>query len=121
MKAQVVEEKPIPMALLKQKLEEKMKKEELNFRANKTLEYLQQATILDTKKAEELLKKIEALKIPRIKEDAIVKIVDLLPETPEKVRLILADATISKENIDKIAKTVSEYSKTPKKEKEEKK
>ena len=81
---------------------------ELNFRAQKTEEYLQQCPALDAEKAANLFKAMEALNLPRIKPENLVKFVDLLPQSPEEVKLLLQGSplTIAKENVQKIVDTV---------------
>ena len=108
----ILEEKPITMADVKDELSKiKKKKGELNYRANKTYDYLQEFTKLSQPKTAELIQKIYALKVPRLKEEHIVKIVDTLPKYPEEVKLLLSGytITISQESAKKIADTVKEY------------
>lgn len=84
---------------------------ELNFRAGKTQDYINDFAVLDKKKFSELKKKLEELEVPRLKEDHIVKIIDLLPGTTEEVKLLFQNSaiTINNDNIKKIAQTVSDY------------
>lgn len=97
------------MAEVKDDLSKIQKKtEELNFRANKTLDYLKEFSKKSLGKSKELYDAIEALNIPRLKEEHIVKIVDTLPKYPEEVKALLSGytLTISNENAKKIAETV---------------
>ena len=82
---------------------------ELNFRANKTEEYLQSSAEL--KDADTLYKKIAALDIPRLREQHIHKIVELLPATGQDMKVVLQGYTlnISQENMKKIAALVAEF------------
>ncbi len=84
---------------------------ELNFRAGKTEEYLNYFATLKAKEADELAQKIRDLEIPRLKEEHIIKIIDLLPDDIEEVKLTLQGypLTVTKENIKKIADVVSKY------------
>jgi len=110
----VIRETPITMAALKDLLKVvKKRDEELNFRAGKTEEYLNHFATLKTKDVKELMKKIADLGVPRLKEEHIVKIVDLLPDHQEEVRSTLQgySVTVTKENLKKIADVVSEYTK----------
>lgn len=107
-KPEILEEIPINMAELSKELEAiKKRDKELNFRAGKTEDYLQQIGI-DEKKSQELLGQLEKLKIPRLKDIHITKIVDLMPDDPEAVKTILSGytLTVSQENLKKIANTV---------------
>jgi DNA-directed RNA polymerase subunit F len=107
----IVSEAPVTMAKLKEDLEKvKARDGELNFRAGKTEEYLNQFVSIDSKKAEELMKKIEALNIPRLKNEHMIKITDLLPKTADELKTILQGYTVSvtKENMAKIVAVVNE-------------
>ena len=113
-KPQLLEEKPIMLSMLKEKLAEiKEREKELNFRSNKTDEYLSTLNILPAKKAKELAKKLADAEIPRLKEEYISKIVDLLPNTVNDVKLLfqVSILTLSADNIKKIVELVNEYAK----------
>lgn len=110
MATESISEKPIGISELKSELEKiKKRDKELNFRAARTEEYLQHFATL--KNPEELFKQIEALKIPRLKEQHIIKIIDILPKTVDEVKTILQGYTITlnNENIKKIADTVAKF------------
>ncbi|TKJ17897.1 hypothetical protein CEE44_05245 [Candidatus Woesearchaeota archaeon B3_Woes] len=111
-KPEIIQDTPISMAELKEEINKIKKKEgKLNFRAEKTEEYLNQFTILSSKKEQELKEKLEKLKIPRLKEEHIIKIVDLVPGSAEEVKGILQGytVTVTNENFKKIAECVKKY------------
>ena len=98
----ITNETPIPLVQLKEELKRiKERDQELNFRAAKTAEYLNFFAGLRAEQATELLKKIEALNISRLKPEHMVKIVDLLPSSIEELKNILSSytLTVSAENI----------------------
>jgi DNA-directed RNA polymerase subunit F len=106
---EIISEKPITMSELKQELEKiKKRDKELNFRATRTEEYLQHFETTD--KVEELFKKLESLKIPRLKAIHIIKIIDLMPQTVEELKVILQGypITVNNDNLKKIADVTSE-------------
>lgn len=106
----VLSEKPISMAELKEELEKiKKRDKELNFRANKTMEYLDQ--FVTVKKTEELAKKLAALDIPRLKEQHIGKIVDIMPTTMKDLKVVLQNyiLTVNNENMKKIVDTINKF------------
>lgn len=112
MKLNIIKETPLTMSEAKEELEKiKARGTELNFRAKKTEEYLQQEARLDLKKTKELLKKLEGLEIPRLKEQHICKLADILPTTPEDVKAVLQGyaITITSDNLKKIADTIAEF------------
>ena len=70
---EIMSETPVTMAKLSEELEKiKKRDKELNFRAAKTEEYLNQ--FVKAKKADELVEKINKLNIPRLREQQITKI-----------------------------------------------
>lgn len=110
MPAEIISETPLSMVELKKELENiKKRDKELNFRALRTEEYLQHFSTL--KNHEELAKKIEALKIPRLKDKHLIKIIDILPKTLEELKAILQGytLTVNNENLKKIVETVNKF------------
>lgn len=110
MTTEIISEKPISIGELKKELEKiKKRDKELNFRAARTEEYLQHFPTL--KNPEELFKKIEALKIPRLREKHIIKIIDILPKTTDELKAILQGytVTVNNENLKKIADTINKF------------
>jgi len=112
MKPEIIKEVPISMSELKTELG-KIKKEgeELNFRAERTEEYLNTFVELSAAKSTELRKKLTDSGIPRLKEEHIVKIMDTLPVTQEGVSNVLQGytVTITKDNLKKIAELVKDF------------
>ncbi len=95
-KPEILKEEPITMAEVKKALTDiKKRDEELNFRANKSEEYLNEFVTFSADEALELKKKLEALKISRLKNDQITKIIDLLPTTLDDIKVILSGYTLS--------------------------
>ncbi|MBI2662989.1 hypothetical protein HYX15_00455 [Candidatus Woesearchaeota archaeon] len=107
---EVVNEVPITMAQMKKKLEEiKKRDKELNFRAKKVEEYLDQFLTKD-KKQEDLRKKITDLNISRLRDRQITKILDLMPKDIESLKIIFSgdNVTIKQEDLEKILQAVKE-------------
>lgn len=99
---EILSETPISAYQLKEELAKvKQRDKELNFRANKTEEHL--ATI-GLKNADELFDKISKLNIPRLKEQHIRKIIDIMPATVKDLKVVMQGYTISlnNENMKKI-------------------
>ncbi len=106
----IINETPISMNELKKELEKiKKRDKELNFRATKTEEYLQQ--ISSSKKADELYEKLSKLNIPRLKEQHIRKIIDILPTTLRDLKVVLQGytLTVNNDNIKKIADAIIKF------------
>ena len=107
---QIVSETPMNMYQLKKGLEKIKKRDnELNFRANRTEEYLHQVAAL--KNSEELFEKIMKLNIPRLKEQHIHKIIDVAPTTVNDLKVVLQGYTITlnNESMKKIVDTLNEF------------
>ena len=106
----VVSEVPINMYQLKKELEKIRKRDsELNFRANRTEDYLQQVATI--KNADELFDKIMKLNVPRLKEQHVHKIIDIAPTTINDLKVVLQAYTITlnNESMKKIVDTVNEF------------
>jgi len=111
-KPKILKEVPITMSELKGELAKIRKRDdELNFRANKTDEYLNQFTLLSNAKAKELSNTLEKLNIPRLRDIHIAKIVDVLPLTVDDLKVVLQGytITINQENLKKIVKEVEKF------------
>lgn len=107
---QIILEVPMDIYQLKKELERIKKRDnELNFRANRTEEYLNQISSL--KKADELFDGLMKLNIPRLKEHHAHKIIDLAPTTANDLKVILQSypITISNEAMKKIVDTINEF------------
>ena len=72
---------------------------------------LESGEVIEVSKADELKKKLEGLKISRLKEIHIQKIIDILPTREEDVKVVLQgyNITLTKENYKKIADTVKAF------------
>ncbi len=108
--AQIISETPINAYRLKKELEKIKKRDnELNFRANKTEEYLNQMATL--KNSDELFDRIVKLNIPRLKEQHINKIIDVAPTTVNDLKVVVQGYTITLNNdsIKKIVDTINEF------------
>ncbi len=111
-KPEIIEKSPISMAKLKSELNAVAKRDkEPGFRATKTLEYINSFSTLSMTDFNTLKKEIEKLAIPRLKEEHIVKILDILPKTGNEVAVLLQGyaVTVSKENMKAIADVIAAH------------
>ncbi|MBW3012353.1 hypothetical protein KY311_04160 [Candidatus Woesearchaeota archaeon] len=111
-KPKILSQKPVTMSEVKSEIEAIKKRDtELNFRSQRTEEYLNVFAKLSKTKAEELRKKLDNLGVPRLGEDHIVKIIDTLPKNTDELKVILQGypLTITKDNTEKIVKAVQEF------------
>ena len=114
MNPEIISEKPVTMAEIKDRLDASKKEAELSFRAQKTHDYLVQNTLISKgKKAIEAVKKVTELEIPRLKDTHITKIVDTLPVSVEELKSVLNayPLTVTNDNLKKIVDTLDEFRK----------
>lgn len=110
--AEVLEKNPIGLVELKKELAAIKKRDgELNFRAQRTEEYVNELTKLNQKETAELLKKLRDLELPRLKEEHICKITDIVPQSEKQLKLILSGytLTVSNDNLKKIMGVLNDY------------
>ena len=108
----VIEEKPVSMAELKEFLDSKKKeKKELNFRENKSLEYINSFVKLKKDKALELKKELESLDVIRLREKHIIKLIDLVPTEIDDLKMIFSGegVTLKSEDLNKIIDIIKKY------------
>jgi DNA-directed RNA polymerase subunit F len=109
---EVIEEKPINVWELEEEIKKiKKRDKEVNFRVGKVEEYLNFCQRLKPKDPKELKKALTELNIPRMKEQHVSKLIDIMPSTPDDVKVVL-DAypiTIAKTNYEAIAKTIKKF------------
>ena len=109
---EIISETPISMAELKDELGNiKKRDKELNFRASKVEEYLNQFVHIKGNQCKEIYEKIVKLQIPRLKDQHIYKIVDIMPATVDELKTVLQGYTITvnNENMKKIVDIINEY------------
>ncbi|MFH0868424.1 MAG: hypothetical protein V1831_03865 [Candidatus Woesearchaeota archaeon] len=110
MAVQIISETPINEHQLKEELAKiKKRDQELNIRATKTEDHLEH--IKTYKGVEDLFDKISKLGIPRLKEQHIHKIIDIMPATIKDLKVVMQGYTISinNENIKKIVDAVNKF------------
>lgn len=108
---QIISETPINIYILKEELEKIKKRDnELNFRSNRTEDYLNQMSSI--KNADKLFKKMMDLGIPRLREQHVQKIIDIAPTTLNELKVVLQGYTVSlsNESIKKIVDVMNEFS-----------
>ena len=112
-KPEVLEKKPVGMYEVKEELKKIKKRDgELSFRGAKTDEYVTAFSHTKKKDADELFDKLVKLKVPLLKEQHLLKIVDLLPRTEAELKLILqgySSMAPNKENLKKLMSAVKPY------------
>lgn len=96
--------KPLSLAEIRELLDEEKNKELISF--------IKKFVKLTPAKAKELRKELESLNIIGLREEEIVKIIDLLPEDAEDLRKITSsEISLKQDEIQKILEIVQKYRK----------
>jgi DNA-directed RNA polymerase subunit F len=112
MKDKITSETPMTASQVLAALETVKETEgELNYRAQRTHEYLSQFVTLKPAQVKELIDKLKALNVPRVREQHLYKLADVLPSTPNDIKTVLQGyaVTITNENLQKMADLIAEY------------
>jgi DNA-directed RNA polymerase subunit F len=72
-------------------------------------DFLKRFTKLKPEKAKEMREELKGLGIIKLKEEHIVKIIDLLPEDAEDVNKIAIDVSLDENEISKLLEVVKKY------------
>jgi|TARA_Y100000310_G_scaffold28100_1_gene26748 DNA-directed RNA polymerase subunit F len=110
MTLEILSEKPISTAQLKEELKKiKQRDKELNFRATKTEDHLD--SIETFKDIRPVFEKINKLNIPRLREQHIYKIIDTMPKTVKDLKVVMQGYTVSlnNENLKKIVDVINSF------------
>ncbi len=83
---------------------EKENEDELN-----VVGFIKKFNKLNSKDAKELKEELGKLEIIKIKTDYIIKMIDLLPETPEELNKIFVDVSLDEDETKKILDTIKKY------------
>jgi len=91
----------------------KTKKEEIAPIQQKVMDHSIKFSKLNKSQELKLTEELKSLEVPRMTEEHIVTIVDLVPRSISELKTVFAGTktTIAPENIDKIQKTLSKYEK----------
>ena len=111
-KPEILEKTPLSMVNLKAELNAVSKRDkEPGFRTTKTMEYLNSFSTISQTEFNQMKKKIEELQVPRLKEEHIMKILDIMPKNVNDLSVILQGYTItvSKENLKNIVDITSAH------------
>ena len=103
---EIIEEKPISLIELKEKVATIKTEKEPGLRAKKIAEYINDFAKgkIKRKDVEEVKKKLKGLDILRLNERCITKIIDIQPEDTDSLRMLLGseNITIKQEDLNKI-------------------
>jgi DNA-directed RNA polymerase subunit F len=102
-----LENEPVPVAKVKEVLEEFSKEYELSYEQNLTLDHVTKFNKLPLESAEEMIAELKEI----VKKKHAVRITDLMPEDLQDLRLMFAKerVPIKKEDMENILKIVDKY------------
>lgn len=111
MSLNVIEEKPISPAEVRDILEKANEKGELNFKSLKLFEYLNRTVTLKLEESNALVKELSDLGIIRLTDAIIMKIAEILPINKDILRNLLSsmNTTLSDEDVEKIMDVLKLY------------
>jgi DNA-directed RNA polymerase subunit F len=107
---EIIEQKSISLPEMKERMDEMKKRDkELNFRAKKVEEYLNNTP--KTKAYKDLKKELEEAGVTRLKGKHITLIINILPEDIDSLRSILSgeNLTLKQEDLEKILNIVKKH------------
>jgi len=74
-----------------------------------TAEFIKRFSTISPKEAKELRKKLEELKIVKMNDINISKLIDILPEKPEEINKIFIDISLDENETKSILDTIKEF------------
>lgn len=108
---QVISKEPVSQTEVLDVISKKAKDVELTYREEKTQEYLKKSSSHKVSDLKKLKAEILALEIPRLEEEHIVKIVDIMPNSGTELRAIVSHSgtVLVDENVTKILDVLKNY------------
>lgn len=108
---EIITKKPITESEILEHVENISKDRELTYREDKIREHIKKTNSIDAKKSKELVEELRALEIPRLEEEHIIKIADILPKNGTELRAIVSHSgtVLVDDSVSKIIETVSKY------------
>lgn len=112
---EIFEKKPVTLSEVKSTLAHIQERDgELNFRGNKTVEYLNEIDTISEEDRSKMEDELNGLNIARLRAEIVAKIIDFLPQTDADLDLVMKSfgtVTLPKDQLDSILKVCQNYSK----------
>lgn len=110
----LIEKSPITLSELKETLNNIQERDgELNFRGNRTVEYLNNIATISKEDRAKFIEEIKGLEIGRMRDDIITKLADFLPQDEAELDLVMKSfgtVTLPKDQLDKILGVCKNFS-----------
>ena len=109
----IVKSRMMGLGEIAETIKPKTKKDELEPIQQKAMDHAIKFSKLNKSQELKLTEELKSLEVPRMTEEHIVAIVDLIPRSISELKTIFAGTktTIAPENLDKIQQTLSKYEK----------
>ena len=106
---EILKTSPVPMGEAREVMKAREKLGELGYEQKLALEHLLKFTKLDEKAAKKLVEELNS--VIRMGKETLVQIVNILPKTPDEVRMIFAREKFSlkEDEVNKILEIVKKY------------
>lgn len=104
---QILSSEYVPLVTVKKVLKKK-KKEEMTYEQKMALEHAEEFSKVEEKEASKIINDLKALNIAKLKEELIIKIVDVMPQNRDELKLILSASKLSfkDEELDLVLKSI---------------
>ncbi|MBT3408778.1 hypothetical protein HOK68_02240 [Candidatus Woesearchaeota archaeon] len=110
----LIEKTPVSLSELKETLDEiKERDGELNFRGNRTVDYLNNVPVMSKENRNKFFDELKALDYSRLKVEIISKLADFLPQNEDELDLVMksfSTVTLTKEQLLKLLEICKNYS-----------
>jgi len=108
---EIVSKEPIGNPQVKEELEKKESERELYYREEKSKEFLNEFTKLSKENFDKAREEIEGLEIPRLSQEHIIKILDIMPNNGTELRAITSHSgtVLVDDNVSKILEVLDKY------------
>ncbi len=102
---------PLSLPVAKEMLEKAFKEQPENARLKGSLDHIKKFAKIKPKDAKKLEEELQSLELIKIKQEHIAKIVNILPETAEELRVIFfgEDISLDQNETEKILSTVKKF------------
>lgn len=108
MSIEIISEKPVPIAEVKDLIG---KRKEYSYRQKLALEHAKDNAKISQKNTQALIEDLKKLEIRRLRERDIIKIADMVPKTIDDLKVIVSGSAtpLIKEEMEKVIEIVKKY------------
>lgn len=111
-KPEILDKQPLSLADVKATMQKIHKRDgELTFRGGKTEDYINEVSPITKTNSKSAFDKLKKLDVSRVKDEHIIKIIDIMPKSTEHLKVILTgfNLTLKKEDLTAIVDALDEF------------